>query len=148
MVELKPLIVVTGAVHVEGGEQNRVRDEESIRAGNRMTIVVDRKVSPDRRAANVIATDFVRRLKGIALIRTPFGVLISPKRLDDLKAIIAQSNRKIAEFNSTKRSVKLTDCVLWEPLDGKRRHAVAGWLAAKKAEKNAVVLAALNEVAA
>lgn len=135
MIDLRPLIVVTGTVHVEGGERNRVRSE-STRNGNRQMLVVDRSVTPARHGANVIVVDYGRRLKQLRLLRTPFGTLIDPARLDDLKRLLATTSKKIAEFNTRGGATHLANYVLWERLEGVRRTAVAGWLAGRRREKD------------
>lgn len=133
MVELRPLIVVTGTIHVEGGEKSTVRHtqrnpDESSRRREDMTVTLDRQVTPDRRAANVITTDYMRRLRSIVLLRTEFGALVDPARLPEVKALIADSSRRITEFNSTKRVCRLSNCALWERLVGNRLVAVSGWI--------------------
>lgn len=147
MLDLPPLVVVTGTVHVEGGERNRVRAKNLTKNGSRQEIVVDRAVSEDRRAANVIVTDYWRRLKAIANLRTPYGVLIEETRLDDFKKLLAHTAQKIMAFNTShKGSTRLTSYVLFEPLEGKRRTAVATWIAAKRGAKDETVLKAMKEL--
>lgn len=146
MIDLRPLIVVTGTVHVEGGERNRVRSE-STRNGNRQMLVVDRSVTDARHAANVIVVDYGRRLKQIRLLRTPFGTLVDPVRLDDLKRLLAATTKKIAEFNTDRGgATHLANYVLWEHLEGVRRTAVAGWLAVRRREKDKDVAATFNHL--
>jgi hypothetical protein len=146
VIDLKPLIVVTGTIHVEGGERNRVQSE-STRNGNRQRLVVDRSVSPPRRAANVIVVDYGRRLSQMTLLRTPFGILVEPKRLEDLKSLLATITRKIAEFNLARGpTTRLANHVLCERLAGVRLTAVAGWLEAKRKDKDETVLATIDEL--
>lgn len=143
MIDLRPLIIVTGTVHVEGGERNRVRSE-STRNGNRQMLVVDRSVTDARHAANVIVVDYGRRLKQVRLLRTPFGTLIDPKRLEDLKRLLAMTSKKIAEFNTARGgTTRLANYVLWEQLAGVRRIAVAGWLEAERKAKDEEVVEVL-----
>lgn len=149
MLDLRPLIVVSGTVHVEGGEKNRVRATNLTTNGTRQEIVVDRSVSQDRKAANVIVTDYWRRLKTISLLRTPYGVLLDPMKIDDFKKVLAHTAGKILEFNTSRRGgTRLTSYVLWEPLEGKRKAAVAEWIQVKRGEKDATVTKAFKELRA
>lgn len=149
MLDLRPLIVVSGTVHVEGGEKNRVRATNLTTNGTRQEIVVDRSVSQDRKAANVIVTDYWRRLKAISLLRTPYGVLLDATKIDDFKKVLAHTAGKILEFNTSRRgSTRLTSYVLWEPLEGKRKAAVAEWIQVKRGEKDTAVTKAFKELRA
>ena len=136
MVELRPLIIVTGTARVEGGEKNRVRYRPKGENANQQVVTVDRQVTQDRRAANVIATDHMRKLRGVTLLRTPYGVLVDPARLPELKDVLNRVSRKIVEYNKAKRACRLTNCILWEHLRGQRLSAVAGWIDAALAQDN------------
>lgn len=144
MVDLRPLILVTGTIHVQGGEKNRVRNKDTTRTGNSMQVVVQRQVHPDRRAANVIVTDYMRKLREIVVLRTPYGTLLDPGQLDEFKTLMAAVLRRIATFSSTERKTRLSNCVLWERLAGQRQTAVAGWVAAELAHGNEEVREALE----
>ena len=147
MIDLRPLIVVTGTVHVEGGERNRVRSSNAKNGSSRQEIVVDRSVSVDRRAANVIVVDYGRRINQIALVRTPFGILVDPKRLDELKRLLGRIDKKIRDFNTTRTgTARVANYVLWEPLEGVRKTAVAGWLLARKIAKDESVIEVIKEL--
>jgi len=146
MVELRPLIIVTGTARVEGGEKNRVRYRPKGDNANQQVVTVDRQVSPDRRDANVIATDHMRKLRGVTLLRTPYGVLVDPARLPELKAVLNRVSQKIVEYNKTKRTCGLTNCILWEPLRGRWLSAVAGWVDAELAKGNDEIKALLPEL--
>lgn len=149
MVELRPLIVVTGTVRAEGGETNTVRNTNKPKEGKTetsMVISVERTVSKDRRIANVITTDYMRKLRQLRLVKSPFGALISPKDLHAIKQLCADVGRKIAEYNKTTRSCVLTNCVLWENLLANRRLAVAGWIDARIVAEDEEVLRALPQL--
>jgi hypothetical protein len=148
MVDLRPLILITGTIRVDGGEKNRVRNEDSTRAGNSMKVVTDRTVSKDRRAANVIVTDYMRKLRGIVILRTPYGTLLDPARLDEFKKLMAGVLHKIVDYTNDERRTRLTNCVLWEKLVGQRQAAVAGWIAAELAQGNEEVRLALKDLTA
>lgn len=149
MIDLRPLLVVTGTLHVEGGEKNRVR-KSSVRGDtNTQTRVIDRSVDKSRRDANVIVVDYGRRLKEkIALLRTPYGVLVDQAQREALNALIADSTRKIAEFKARypTSTTRLANYVLVERLTGLREAAVAGWLAQKKRERDPEVLAVFEQL--
>jgi hypothetical protein len=147
MVELRPLIVVTGTVRVGGGETNTV--QETSGTSTKLTVVTKREVSPDRRAANVITTDYMRRLRQIGLLRTPFGVLFSVKQLPDVKQLQIDAGKKIAEYNQgcvRRRVCKLSNCVIWETLQGARAVAVAAWIEERIAAKDPAVRRVLSEI--
>lgn len=131
MVELRPLIVVTGTVRVGGGEKTKT---ESDVTGHRVVSTTVRNVSDDRRAANVIATNYIRRLGKVILLRTPFGALVDKARFDELEALVNQASIDISRFNSVKRRCVLTNTLVWERLEKNRLAAVSGWIAANAAE--------------
>jgi len=143
MVDLRPLIVVTGTARVEGGERNKVRYKGE---GTRQVVTVDRQISDDRRAANVIATDHMRRLRGITLLRTPYGVLVDPARLPELKGVLKKLTDKVVKYNSEERQCALTNCVLWEHLKGQRLTAIAGWIDAELAKGDEAIKKVLPEL--
>lgn len=146
MLTLRPLLVVTGSLHVEGGEEwettrqatkdARVTLDGVRSSGERVKTVIDRSVSKDRRKGNVIYLDFYRRLRKIQLCRTPFGALIDPAHKADLLAILDLMDQKIVEFNKASTTCQLTNCVVWDKLAGNRQAGVAGWVA-RRARKDA-----------
>lgn len=144
MVELRPLIVVTGTVHVEGGETNTVRNRSKTKTRAEGTVVLDRKVSPDRRDANVITTNYMRKLRMMAVLRTPFGVLLKVNQLDELRQLLSDVGGRIATYNVVPRKCSLSNCVLWERLRGTRLIATAGWIDAQLAGGNTDVKKALS----
>lgn len=130
MVNLRPLIVVTGAVHVEGGHRQkripRNATEEGVR-GQRV-VLQQHRVSADRLAANTIATGFMRRLRGLRLLKTPLGTLIDPRRLSEVKSMILDASARAGEFNKSERGCLLVNCMVWEHLAGNRLAAVCAWI--------------------
>ena len=102
----------------------------------------------DRRAANVIVVDYGRRLAQMMLLRTPFGVLLGPETLGELKGLLASSTQKIDEFNTARKggTTRLANYVLWEMLAGVRLIAVAAWLETQRREKDEVVVEALVQL--
>jgi hypothetical protein len=130
MVDLRPLVIVTGTVRVAGGGASTTRRRR--KQNGHTTITLDRRMTDDRREANVIVTHYLRRLRKIAVLRTPYGVLVAAERSDDVKTLLAEVTRMIAEYNNAKpRACGLSNCVLRERLRGERLTAVAGWIAAR-----------------
>jgi len=139
------IVVVTGLVHVEGGETNSVRqisvrqkgsveveDAEKIPIAHEMIqIAQSRKITPDRRAANVISTDYMRRLRKIRLARTPYGSLVDRRRLREVKELIENAARDVMQFNREHENARLVNTLLWELLHGNRAAAMEGWLVAE-----------------
>lgn len=150
MFALKPLLVVTGTLHVEGGEKNRVR-KNTVRGDNHtQTRIVDRVVDKPRRDANVIVVDYGRRLKErIALLRTPYGVLVSLEKQAALTELIADSTHKIAEWKKAypNSATRLANYVLVEKLAGIREAAVTAWVLVQRREKDPTVLAVFDQLA-
>lgn len=147
MIDLRPLIVVTGTVRIEGGEKNTVRQQEgsSRRSGDgtKLVVVHEVRISDDRKAADVVTTGYARRVQHIRILKTPFGSLVDPKNLDKIKAMIAKASAAVAEFNREHKATKLSNCMLWEPLRGNRLDAVRGWIDRRIVEKDQEVRDAL-----
>lgn len=146
MVELKPLIVVTGTVHVEGGINKRTRSSPK-RDGNKLTVVEDREISGSRRKANVIVTDYMRKFRSLRLLRTPYGTLVDPSSLDDVKALIDEATKEIEGFNSSARGCELSCTLLWETLKGNRAEKVAEYIDRKLREDDKEVREAIGSLA-
>ena len=146
---LRPLLVITGSIHVEGGDTHSVRQKRGPKHTNGAsthTLSHKRTVTDDRRKANVISMEAMRQVRRLRLLRTPFGSLVLPERLAEVKELIADATRRAAEFNASRgpgATARLTNCLLWEPLKGSRLAAVEGWVAGGVAKRApAVVLAA------
>jgi len=133
-VNLKGLFILTGIVRVEGGDAHTARQTSTKRkkregADEKITIVHKRIVTADRRAANVISTDYMRRARRLRVLQTPYGGLVLPANLPALQEMIASATKDVAEYNATPdRSAVLSNCLLWEPLAGNRLAAVQGWM--------------------
>lgn len=134
MLDLRPLIVLTGTVHVEGGLVKTSRTQ-STKSATRAVITEDRTIDPARQAANVVATDYMRRIRQTRILRTPFGVLYSLKQLVEVKELIASASADVVEFNRTHKGCRLLNTLLWEHLRGTRLDAVAGWIECFKTTK-------------
>lgn len=142
MVELKPLIVITGTIHVEGGINKRTRSKPK-RDGNKLTVVEDREISAHRRAANVIVTDYMRKLRGLRLLRTPYGTLVDPTSLAAVKELIDAATKEVEEFNRSARGCELSCTLLWETLKGNRAEKVAEYIERKLHDEDKEVTEAL-----
>lgn len=143
--QLRALLVMTGAIRVEGGSKSRVRSSGRTADKKKvtMTVVQEHTVDPDRQRANVIVTVHSRRLRDrFHLLKTPFGALIDPKDLRGLKECMMEIAQVVAAFNKSTTECQLANCILWEPLAGNRLAAVRGWLAQRQ-RKDAAVRAAL-----
>jgi hypothetical protein len=127
MVKLKPLLVVTGTVRVEGGERNQMSTQSE--GGGHRTVVQDRVVTKDRKRANVIATAYIRRMRRLHVEKTPYGHLIDPTRKQELFDFLDAATKDAREFNATTKSCKLYNCMVWEVLRGNRQAQIEGWLA-------------------
>jgi hypothetical protein len=149
MLKLKALYVVTGTVRVEGGETNqmtRVPEKEASTSAHTQVIMQERDISKDRRRANVISTDYMRRLRGLRVVKTPFGNLVDPLRYGDVQVLVAQATKDVREFNLSSKGCKLFNCMVVEWLGGNRLAAVSGWLA-RQAESNKKMKAAVAVLA-
>lgn len=135
---LRPLIVITGTVRVEGGDTTKSTTNEQRR--DTRVVTQERKISPDRRRANVISTKYLRRLRNVEIIHTDFGRLVDPSLLDDVKRLILDATRDVADFNRTAKTCRLTNSLLWETPTSNRRTAIEGWIARRLADKDADVM--------
>jgi len=151
---LRPLIVITGSIHVEGGDTHSVRQKREPRHANGTAthaLTHKRTVTDDRRAANVISTDAMRRVRKLRLLWTPFGSLAAVEQLPAVKALVAESTRRAAEFNTKMgpmATARLTNCLVWEHLRGSRLASVEGWIARGVAENVPDVVAAVPTLTA
>lgn len=142
MVDFRPLIIVTGTVHAEGGLKSAVRTQ-AVRDGDRAIVTEDRTVSSDRRAANVVATNYMRKLRGLGILRTPWGVLIGPENTRRVRDLLAQATIDAMNFNKAHAGCKLTNTMLVERLAGARLDAVRGYVIRKAKEDDDEVKAAI-----
>ena len=149
----RPIIVVTGNVSVEGGDHHSVRQKDVAENGSGVmqTLTHTREVTTDRKAANVVSTEYARRVRLLCVIKTPFGSLFDAADLAAVKDLISSATRAVAEFNTrvgAQATSRLTNALLWEHLRGNRLAAVEGWLARGVAERNEAVLQAAAALAA
>ncbi len=152
MLQLRPLVVITGTIHVEGGAKSSVHSVQgrkkkkaprSRKNARQLTVVHHRTVSLDRDRANVIATNYSRKLLRMRLLRTPFGTLLEPAKLNDFKKMMMEIATVVAVFNKGATRAQVTNGWLWENLSGVRLAAVRGWLAQQSRHKNEDVREAL-----
>ena len=148
MLQLRPLVVVTGTIHVEGGEKSKVQlvhDKANTprKKSEQVTVVQHRTVARDRRRANVIVTNYARKLRALRILKTPFGTLIEPTKLKDFKGMLMDIARDVGIFNKGATQCQMTNGLLWENLTGNRLAAMRAWLAQQKRQKNRDVREAL-----
>lgn len=132
MLELRPLLVLTGNIRVEGGEKVKSQQTEPDieRGKEHFSVVRETTITKPRRRGNVIVTDFWRRLRAIRLLHTPMGHLIDPEKKNKLNEIIAHTDNKISEFNrDVPDTCRVYNCLIVEKLSGVRQAKTAGWIA-------------------
>jgi hypothetical protein len=127
MFELRPLIVVTGTISARGGETVEVVSREG--TATKSKIVRRQTKSKSRLAASVISSEYMRRLRKIRLVDTPYGALFESGKLQEIQAILDEANTAIGEWNKANDdpSVSLVNGCVLETLDGNRLAAVRGW---------------------
>ena len=153
MIELRPLLVLSGTLHVEGGLSKSVRKERGSKGPSHVVITEERTVAKDRRAGNVLAAGYMRRIRDLKLLRTPWGVLADPKNLAKIKDVIAQAVVDAAKFNESHAKCHVENHMIWEHLKGNRLEAVLGWVDRKLREgdqevKDAITLIVSTEAGA
>ncbi len=136
MLRLRPLVVVTGTPHVEGGFTSKRRKRGAT------VITEDLRITKDRKRANVIVVDYTRRLRKLVILRTPLGLLIDAVNLPVVEDLLRKLTRSAIDFNKTSTTTEITNCMLVEPLAGARRAAVEGWVARRLARDDAKAVAA------
>lgn len=127
--KLRPLIVVTGALRAEGGRKSH---QEMTRKGDVMHIEEQRSISSDRRHATTLSTSYMRRLKRLRILMTPFGHIIDREKLPEVRRLLSRAANEVGTFHATPRDCKLTNCMIWEPLQGNRLMAFTAWLMANR----------------
>ena len=142
MVELRPLIIVSGTLHVEGGLSKSTRVSKKADT-TKVVTTEERTVSKDRRAGNVVAASYMRRMAVLKILRTPWGALVGPEEIDKLKAMVAQASAEVTSFNKLHTKCKLANTMVYEPLEGPRREAISAWVARKAREGDEEVKTAL-----
>jgi hypothetical protein len=136
MLRLRPLVVVTGTPHVEGGFTSKRRKRSGV------VITEDLRITKDRKRANVIVVDYTRRLRKLVILRTPLGLLIDAVNLPVVEDLLRKLTRSAIEFNKGSTTTEITNCMLVEPLAGARRAAVEGWVARRLARGDERAVAA------
>lgn len=144
---LRPTIVITGNIRVEGGDKHviRQRKENRTEGATSQVLTHTREVTQDRLDANVVSTTYMRRVRILRVIKTPYGCLVDAEKLKDVKELIAEATRAVAEFNTSvgpEATSRLTNALLYEPLRGNRLAAVEGWIARGVAEHDEEVVKA------
>ena len=143
--KLRSLLVVTGTVRIEGGDTTRQVLPPSD-DGDETVIIRKKSVTDDRRRGNTIATTYMRDLRRILILRTPFGVLIDPKDGPAFDEILREVDRKVSTFNKSSKTCQLVNAVLRERLTGDRKLSIEGWITKQLKEKAPEVVEALPKL--
>ena len=118
MIELRPLLIVSGTTHVESDRP---------------------RTDPQRRAGNVVAAGYFRRTRDLTILHTPWGRLVDPANLVKVKDTIAQATIDFAKFNRKHPLCCVENTLVWEHLRGNTRDAVIMWVDRKLREGDAEV---------
>ena len=148
--KLRPLYVVTGTLHVEGGDTTKVKSTptQTRRNNAHMTVVHERTIHDDRRSGNTLATHYSRKVRNLRVLRTPWGSLLAPEQMGAFRELMAAATKDVAKFNRARKACSVVNSYLAERLSGQRLAAVEGWLMRQVREKNAAVLAARDALTA
>lgn len=150
IVRLRDLIVLSGAIHREGGAITEGRDATAPKQSGDYEIVVtqqSRRISKDRRAADTFVVSYSRKLRKDRLLSTPFGALYDQSMLNALQTLLSEITKGASEFNAKSVDCKVMNCLLWEPLRDARKAAVEGWITRQLMDKNLEVQEALPKLA-
>ncbi len=109
---LRSLLVVSGTVHVDS---NRPRKDKA------------------RRAGNVLAALYFKRLRDLTLLHTPWGRLVDPGELTRVATLIARASIDARKHNR-EHDCLVESTLIWEELVGNRRAAITDWVARKLRE--------------
>lgn len=113
MIELRPLLIVSGTFHVEGGKT---------------------RTDPERKAGNVLAAGYFRHMRDLTILHTPWGRLVDPANLTKVKDAIAQATIDASRFNRAHTRCRMENTTLWEHLRGNRLDIVIAWVDRKLRE--------------
>ena len=106
MIELRPLLIVIGTLHVEGGKRG----------------------DKDRGAGDVLAAGYFRDIRKLTILHTPLGRLVDTSDLRKVKDLIAQTTINVARFNTEHERCRADNTTVWMHLNGNLRDAVTGWV--------------------
>ena len=123
MLELRPLLMVFGTLHVEGPGP---------------------RTDKDLRAGKVLAAGYFRDIRGLTILMTPWGRLVDPANLRKVKDLIAQTTIDVANFNVSHSRCRVDNTTVWDHLKGNLREAVLGWVDRKLRDADVEVKDALT----
>lgn len=135
--QLRPLLVVTGTIHVDGGASTEILGEsDSVKKDGveQKSISQKRTITTDRRAANVITTNCLRQIRKAAILRTPFGTLFPLANKKTIKKMLDDMSKAVADFNKHSTTCELVNTFFLDKLEGDREAALSGWLS-KRVDK-------------
>jgi hypothetical protein len=143
--KLRPFLLLSGTVTMEGGDQTeRVRGTRT--GGEVQHLVVRRRVTPDRKRANTIATTVRRDVRRLSVLTTPWGTLIPLERHAELRDLLAKTSRTVAEFNKGATTTQLVNALTHDHLSGAILASVEGWIEKRLRARDAKVCAAEPEL--
>jgi hypothetical protein len=110
-VPLRPLVVLTGSIHRDGGSGKW------------------------RREGNVVTTTWMRRVRQARQLKTPYGTLFLADQLPEVQKILAGASAAALAYNQTARAggsdCRVWNYMLWEELAGNRATAAEAWIRAQ-----------------
>lgn len=145
IVQLRPLLVVTGAIHIEGGYTSEVQTSAPGPRGATLSTVKTNKTRA-RRDADVVASVNSRRVKKLRVLKTPYGLVLHAHSQPTLEAIMRDIARDVAAFNARGEACQMHNCMIFEPLAGARLQGVTGWINWRLRAKDAAVIKALPKI--
>lgn len=144
LIQLRPLLVLTGTLRIEGGATSRVVNSEKKPAG-RVAVTHMRKIHPDRKRANSLTADYTRDIdKRIKLLTTPFGALVDPSRKGQAQALFIEITQALSKFNESTTECVIYNCLVLEDLQGSRLAGVTGWVNRRLFDKDPEILAVVE----
>lgn len=143
-IRLRPLVVVTGTIRVEGGAKSERRTPaRAAGTGHKMTVTEHVEITSDRRRADVLRIKYARQLDRLIILRTDFGQLVDPGQLGELRQFLADLSSAATAFNRTSKTAEVLNCFVWEHLNGQRKAVVEGWIARRLNEADPDVTKAM-----
>jgi hypothetical protein len=146
--KLRPLYVITGTLHVEGGDTTKVKSTPAQTTGKKehMTVVHERTITEDRRKGNTVATHYSRKIKHMRTLKTPWGTLLQPTHINDFRELMNEVAKEVAAFNREYTTCSLVNSYVVEKLNGPRLAAIEGWLAKQIRNKRPEVLEVVDQL--
>jgi len=141
----RPLLVLTGTVHIEGGMTSKaVRVAQSATDAQ---VTMHQSVSDARKRANAIASKYSRSItRTLRLLKTPFGALVDPADARRIQTLLVEITQTAAKFNTRAVDCQVFNCFVLENLHGVRLASFTGWFNRRMLNKDPEALAALPKL--